>query len=258
MQNRYVGDIGDFGKYGLLRHLSGVRGSEKPDERLSLSIIWYLHPDESHNSDGKHISYLSAKSENHRALRDCDPALYATLQMLIHGKERHVARIRQSGILADDTAYYERSLFYARSASRSYREAVRKSWLQGALEASSGAELVFVDPDNGISETVDPLRKNGPKFVFMEDLRHFIDRDKSLVIYHHLGRRGKAVEQIQTVLERLRSRLNLFHPPWALRFRRGSARAYFVIPQDSHRATLEHRINEMVEGSWGAHFNLVD
>ena len=24
MQNRYVGDVGDFGKYGLLRFLSGM------------------------------------------------------------------------------------------------------------------------------------------------------------------------------------------------------------------------------------------
>ena len=30
MQDQYVGDIGDFGKYGLLRHLTGMREDEKP------------------------------------------------------------------------------------------------------------------------------------------------------------------------------------------------------------------------------------
>ena len=47
MQNRYVGDIGDFGKYHLLQELS------MPD--LKLGIVWYLIPNENHNSDGKHV-----------------------------------------------------------------------------------------------------------------------------------------------------------------------------------------------------------
>ena len=48
MQNRYVADLGDFGKYGLLKYL--CRG-------LRLGIIWYLVSNESHNSDGRHIRY---------------------------------------------------------------------------------------------------------------------------------------------------------------------------------------------------------
>ena len=37
MQNRYVGDIGDFGKYGLLRALYHGR---------QLGVAWYLCPDD--------------------------------------------------------------------------------------------------------------------------------------------------------------------------------------------------------------------
>ena len=44
MQNRYVGDIGDFGKLGLLRALSS--------KGLSIGVNWYLTTDESHNGDG--------------------------------------------------------------------------------------------------------------------------------------------------------------------------------------------------------------
>ncbi|MGN1144419.1 MAG: hypothetical protein ACI4SU_07600 [Anaerovoracaceae bacterium] len=47
MQNRYTGDIGDFGKLGLLRQLSGAG--------FSIGVNWYLTPDESHNGDGRHI-----------------------------------------------------------------------------------------------------------------------------------------------------------------------------------------------------------
>ena len=39
MQNKYVGDIGDFGKYVLLRRLACPEFTESP---LSLGVIWYL------------------------------------------------------------------------------------------------------------------------------------------------------------------------------------------------------------------------
>ena len=54
MQNRYVGDVGDFAKYALLRRLAGSL-EERP---IRLGIVWCLYPDESHNSDGSHVSYL--------------------------------------------------------------------------------------------------------------------------------------------------------------------------------------------------------
>ena len=50
MQNRYTGDIGDFGTLGLLRQLSRAG--------LSIGVNWYLVPDEAHNGDGRHIGYL--------------------------------------------------------------------------------------------------------------------------------------------------------------------------------------------------------
>ena len=49
MQDRYVGDIGDFGKYGLLRALCG--------RDLYLGVVWYLIPDEGG------LDYGSAKVE---------------------------------------------------------------------------------------------------------------------------------------------------------------------------------------------------
>ena len=50
MQDRYTGDIGDFGKLGLLRWLS---------TSLSIGVNWYLVPDESHNGDGRHTNYVT-------------------------------------------------------------------------------------------------------------------------------------------------------------------------------------------------------
>ena len=52
MQDQYVGDIGDFGKYGLLRHLTGMRDDDASGDALSLGVIWYLFPNGG-NNDGK-------------------------------------------------------------------------------------------------------------------------------------------------------------------------------------------------------------
>ena len=112
MQNRYVGDIGDFGKFGLLRSLSGCRDAHPIECPLRLGIVWYLYPDETHNSDGKYTGYLTAESAKSTALRSCDPELYDCLRRLVIGNDRHVIGIRCSGIFPEDTAYYEKTLFY--------------------------------------------------------------------------------------------------------------------------------------------------
>ncbi len=49
MKNRYVGDIGDFGKYALLRVFAETGGK--------VCINWYLTTDDVSN-DGKSTDYL--------------------------------------------------------------------------------------------------------------------------------------------------------------------------------------------------------
>jgi len=61
MQNRYTADIGDFGKYGLLRALCSTVDD---GSKLRLGVVWYLVPDESHNADGKFIQYLDHSTKN--------------------------------------------------------------------------------------------------------------------------------------------------------------------------------------------------
>ena len=50
MQDRYVGDIGDFAKYGLLRALG---------RRRRLGVAWYrrTEPDPPNANDGRHTDY---------------------------------------------------------------------------------------------------------------------------------------------------------------------------------------------------------
>ena len=258
MQKRYVGDIGDFGKYGLLRALCGCPEAPPLGHPLRLGIVWYLYPNESHNADGRHIGYLSCTSVNHVKFRACDPPLYESLRRLVAANNRHVVGVRESGIFPSDTLYYERSLSYALGESRRSRQAARKDWLGGSLEATAGADVVFVDPDNGISETADPLRKNGPKFVYIDDLCQFARGGQSLVIYHHLGRRGTAIQQIRHWARVLQSNLGMSHLPWPLWYHRGTARAYFIVAQERHRAILENQLASFLDSPWSKHFELVN
>lgn len=78
MQDRYAGDVGDFGKFGLLRHLCGKTAQDKHPQ-LKPGVIWYRVPDENHNGDGRHISYLTRSPQNDRCFRTCDEAVYDAL-----------------------------------------------------------------------------------------------------------------------------------------------------------------------------------
>ena len=54
MKNQYIGDIGDYGKYGMLRYLekSGVK----------IGVNWYLTENDDSN-DGKFTTYLDNDKE---------------------------------------------------------------------------------------------------------------------------------------------------------------------------------------------------
>ena len=60
MQNKYVADIGDFGKYGLLNYLCNP--SNACSEKLSLGVNWYLVKDEN-SDDGKFTKYLNKSNK---------------------------------------------------------------------------------------------------------------------------------------------------------------------------------------------------
>ena len=258
MQNQYVGDIGDFGKYGLLRAISG--------DPLRLGVVWYLFPDENDKGDGRFIHYLSNPTAKERNLIECDPILKDNLhKIVIDEKDRRVVRVqeKESGILPTDTLYYDQCLSYEQQPPGASRESARETWLEGALEATAKADVVFVDPDNGITETIEPLQKKGPKYVFMDDLQLFLLW--TVAEPCHLsppGALGQGGESNPINLPKdCKSCLGLSHLPWSLWYHRGTARAYFIVAQERHRAVLEKRLNSFKDSPWCAkplsHFELV-
>lgn len=238
MQNRYTGDVGDFGKYGLLIDLSLNDGGTG----FRLGIVWYLSvpkPDEV-NRDGKHTEYLGCSGRARDRFRDCNSDLYDHLRDIVCvRKDRKVASIRERGIFPQGTVFYE---------DRLPLQCGRERWVQGAAEGTAGCDLVFLDPDNGLK-----LEGQGssPKHAYLSELERYLDRGQSLVVYQHSDRSESVDEQIKRRVSRVRQALHDKYEVFALRYKRGTSRAFFVIPQAQHRNIIKNRAAQFVKGRWG-------
>ena len=242
MQDRYVGDIGDFGKLGLLRSLIGETG-------LRLGVAWYRVPDESHNNDGRYVDYL--EPANADAYRPCDPELYDALAGIIAAGNRSVSMIEQAPILPIDTVYHGQPLSFAGVSPRQ-RPELRRQWLATMVDSLAACEIVFADPDNGIECSTGCCDLKGPKFVYWGDLDDLMRPARSLVIYHHLGRRGSHPSQIEAIKNQIASKLHV--PVEAMWFRRGSGRVYLIAMAPSHQEAFSTRLSRMAASPWSAHF----
>jgi len=248
MQDRYAGDVGDFGKFGLLRHLCGKTA---PDDHPTLTpeVIWYRVADETHNGDGRHISYLkksaktakdkSANDDNDTRFRTCDARLHGALaKMVFQDQDRSIAALEKADLLPG-AVYWNEKIAPPRS-----------HWFDGALDKTASCDLVFVDPDNGLAWTEGSL-----KHVSLGEIRSLVQRipRPSVVIYHHVDHLpGTAEKKTEHQLERLSKalKLSLAEQPFGVLFRRWSVRAFLILPNRDHRHVLLERTNALVQ-KWG-------
>ena len=143
MQDRYAGDVGDFGKFGLLRHLCGETAGDS-HTHLKPGVIWYKVPDEAHNADGKFIEYLDESEENDLRFRACDENLYEALRDVVSA-ERLIKALERKQLLPS-------ALYSGRPVPQWKKEVsdTRSGWFAEALAETAHSNLVFLDPDNGI------------------------------------------------------------------------------------------------------------
>ena len=135
MKNQYVGNIGDYGKYGLLRFLAG--------HGIKIGVNWYLTKDDG-SADGKFTDYLKRPEE-----RIYDPVLFDVLKEVAGRSDKDVNMIEQAGIIPGACFFGE----YLKSSSLEVhaREMVRRLWFNNSTLLLKDADLIFADPDNGIS-----------------------------------------------------------------------------------------------------------
>ncbi len=236
----------------------------RSENDLSLGVVWYLVQDESHNDDGKHISYLQTNTSNIKRFRNGDAVLYNSLAEIVSEGKRNVDTIRGRNILPSNTVFYDKVLSFDgisnnSPADRLKRINYRKEWVNGAVKATEQCDLIFVDPDNGLEvKSVQSHQKTGPKYSFFDELDPYIQRGQSLVIYHHLCRNGPAENQIKERADQLKARLGIENV-YALLYKRGTLRVFFIVPSFQHTEILRTRAISLANKiPWDEHFSIIE
>ena len=239
MQNRYAGDVGDFGKLGMLREL------EK--QGLKIGINWYLVDNESHNADGKHTGYLT-----NRKFKSCDDELRNKLQQIVHNNTRSVKALEELFLL-EHSIYYNKIIQSPQVAGKCFRQ----NWHLDAAKTLAPCDIVFLDPDNGLlPKSKSKTRKESIKYVFEEEILDYYKRGHSVVFYNHRTR-----EQIETYLTRFNKLFQANDLKGAyfkgLTFSRGTTRDYIFIIQPKHNHLINKCINSLLASNWNKHFKIL-
>lgn len=237
MQNRYVADVGDFGKYALLRSLS--------ETGYNLGVNWYLVLDEIHNSDGKHISYL-----NNIKYYNYDNDLLDILKQIMANDQRNVSSIQNSDILPRDTVYHENTLSFVGVSDPLKRRLLRKSWHDDALNKLSNCDIVFLDPDNGLQvKSVSLTGQKGIKYIGLNELKDYYIHGKSIIFYNH--RERKTEDEYLDKFRELKKDSDFKDAKWlGLKFTRGTIRDYFFVIQPQHYDVIKKQIEIFLDTKW--------
>ncbi|MBR3308996.1 MAG: hypothetical protein IKG00_03770 [Lachnospiraceae bacterium] len=223
MKNQYVADIGDYGKYSLLKAFINTG--------VSVGINWYLTEDDGTN-DGKFTGYLD-KDPKH-SLRKYDPETFEILKQ-IRDSDRTICGVERSGLLKGASFYDKRMVFKGNAKER--REQ-RTEWHYAAKEKLAGTSLVFLDPDNGLLREERHNRAN-EKYVSSDEIRSYYD-DHNVVFYCHKGRRtSEEWERYKSIMPKLLASAK----PIVLTYHKGTQRSYIFLvhPKDyeKYRAILD-------------------
>ena len=235
MKNQYVGDIGDYGKYGLLRFLA--------NHGIRIGINWYLTENDRSN-DGIFISYLNQPSN-----RCCDPELFDTLKEIAPRSDKNVQMIENAGIISN-AGYYSAVLKNSGSDSKA-KKINRRLWYNNSNLFLNDAELIFADPDNGISYRKTAANKDSEKYVLPEEIVEYYHSGKDVVFYCHKGRRKQEDwEESKTGIRKWIRDAQIL----AVTFHRGTQRSYiFVLHPDSYRR-YERILSDFLSTEWNSMF----
>ena len=181
-----MGDEGDYAKLALLRVLAGDR---------QLGVNWYLtvheekpkkNPDGSAKSQGD--GYKLDHLENPDDWAGLDAALLERMVESLHGlreEERHVEKLE--ALLPG--AHFFGGPLPTGALKPAERRLKREAWHQTALQRLAGAEIVFVDPDNGF--VVKSCRSGSKwrcKYATYDEVADYLGRGQAVVAYQHRPR----------------------------------------------------------------------
>lgn len=163
MQDRYAGDVGDFGKFAILRALAGDR---------TLGVCWYRCSGAGERTnDGRHVAYLD-RPELYRHL---DAPAFDAMRAVVR-RERSLRALERCRLLPGAT-------YHGDEVPRD--RAARTAWFAHLARTVDHCDLVFTDADNGFEWST-----LSPKCVARAEARALRRRGRALLLYHHQTRRA--------------------------------------------------------------------
>lgn len=233
MKNQYFGDINDYRKYGLLRAL-------QTSGQTSLLVAWMLTPDDG-GRDGAFRSYLQQPEKWKRF----DPGLYDGLVRLVQSSSAPAVSLIESSSLLPRTSYYSEVVPGSREG--------RHHWREGLLHTARGADLVFLDPDNGIEVPSVPIgRKRSSKYVAWNEIEGIWNAGCSLLIYQHFCRECR-----DAFVRRKASELSQRTGSPFVVSCRSSHVLFLLVAQERHKTALHDGVARLDE-RWGGEIEVLE
>lgn len=220
MQDRYVGDVGDFYKLALLRHLSDCL-------KQRVGVAWcYVKPGDRANNDGRHIDYLRKERDGSSEFK-IDDRLFEALHELVlikdeklppaawetNGGNRLVAKLEDKRFLPN-AEFHDACL-----------DEDRKNWAERVNARLSGCGLLFLDPDNGLHK-----QPKSNKSLAIKEIRSVHQGRLATIVYHHQGKGRKHLVEAQEWIRELNK--EGIECAGAIRAARYSPRLFFILSKE--------------------------
>ena len=234
MQDRYAGDIGDYGKIALLRELQ--------TQGLSVAVNWYrTEPLKTEKKADGTYKQDDGKYLIPEKLKVCDKDLADCLTWIAKNN-RSVLEIERAGLIPGAIYFHE----FVTTENRN-------EWHSRALDALEGFNLVFLDPDNGmLVQSVSKKSARSVKYAFYKEVEDYVQRGQSVLIYNHRSRKPKE-RYFQELCSKLQDASGVPDSDiLKITFPRCSVRDYLALPASGeHRRKIETAFLSMERGTWG-------
>lgn len=234
MQDRYAGDVGDYGKIGLLKCLQ--------EHGFTIGVNWYRVPelDVEKKKDGS-FKKGDGKYLIPDCITECDSVLAEKLMAIAKG-DRTVISIQNNAFIPNAVYYDEYITVDGRT-----------EWHERAKQQFADCNLVFMDPDNGLLvKSVGKSSERSVKYAFYEEVKDYIDSGASVIVYNHRCRKPeqKYFDDIET---KLQEKIKVYrHVIKAITFPKGTIRDYFAVPAcEEHSKMIREAFEDMVKSKWG-------
>lgn len=235
MQDRYAGDIGDFGKLLLLREIARTG--------LKVGVNWYYTPPVT-NEVGCDGSF-KRKDGRYRItdnLASADHALADTLREIYDGNPKRTVAALETADLIPGARYFRDNVPLVD----------RSRWFLESRDRLKECDLVFLDPDNGLlPRSVQERSPKSVKYVLPHEILEYRSAGMGILLYNHRPRR-KVPECFTAAGDILQTAGVNTSSMESITFPRFTVRDYLFLPADDHqRETVLQCFNTLVNGRCG-------